>query len=590
MKMRLGMAGLVLAALAGFASGCYRTVTTMLKVPPGEPGVTIEMNVMVPMRDGVRLATDVYRPDKPGKYPAILSRIPYGTDSKTYTYVGKYFARNGYVMLAQDTRGIQNSEGYWYPLVYDIDDGHDTVKWITEQAWYNGKLGMIGASYFGYTQWEAALDNPNVNCMVPIFTSPNMFKMVVNGGALEYIMVDGWLAQMKAQIEDDEWKPNLKTGFYNAPMREAKPLDLEAIRKNPQSFSPMALLEHPGDVMGRVEGDFKGKYQTVSAPMLMFSGWFDQFEQPQLDDFVAIRAEGKGDARKSRLIVGPWVHGVPASKEQAGGRTKAIQDFLHEHLQWLDYWLKGVQNGALDRAPVHIYIMGEEVWRDEQQWPLARTRYTDYYIHSDGNAAKFPTSGTLNLSKPTGDEPTDNYDYDPNNPMPTKGGTFQPFSGWDAGSFDQREFMSRPDVLLFQTEPLSEGVEVTGPITVTLYASSSAKDTDFTAMLLDIHPDGKHMYIQDGAARARYREGYQKGIPLENGKVYQFKIDLWSTSNYFKKGHRIALEISSSNFPQYDRNTNAGGEGGPNNIVIAHQKIQHSAQYPTSITLPVVPR
>lgn len=591
-KMKKGrIAALILAGLALAGVGCYKLVGRIMDIPPGERGAIVEMNVMVPMRDGVHLATDIYRPDRSGQFPAILSRIPYGTDGGMFKSIGKYFARNGYVLLAQDTRGIENSEGYWYPLIYEIDDGKDTTLWIAEQPWYNGKLGMIGGSYFGYTQWEAALDNPEVDCMVPIFTSPNMFKMVVNGGAMEYIMVEGWLEQMRAQIEDDEWNPEIEGGgFYNAPMRKAVRVNVEDIKKKPREYDPMAMLEHPGDLMDQAAGDFRPYYKTVSAPSLMISGWFDQFEQPQLDDFVAIRNEGKGDARKSRLIVGPWVHGIPASKGEAGGRFNAIKNFLHEHLEWLDYWLKGIDNGALDKAPVHIYIMGENVWRDEQEWPLARTRYTNYYIHGNGDANTYPGGGTISLDPPADDEPADGFDYDPENPRPTKGGTFQPFTGWKAGSFDQSEFFPRQDTLIFATPVLSEGVEVTGPISVTLYASSSARDTDFTAMLLDIHPDGKAMYIQDGCIRARYRKGYDQGIPLTPGEVTEFKIDLWSTSNYFVPGHRIGLEISSSNYPQYDRNTNGGGEGGVENIVVASQKVYHSKTYPTHVTLPVIPR
>ncbi|HUT52446.1 MAG TPA: CocE/NonD family hydrolase [bacterium] len=591
MKFRMqALLGAAVAVTALSGLGCVKVVSRALAIPPGEPGpVRIEMNVMVPMRDGIKLAVDVYRPDRDGRFPAILSRIPYGTDEKMYDYIGKYFARNGYVLLAQDTRGIENSEGTWYPLIYEIDDGRDTTNWIKEQPWYDGKLGMIGASYFGYTQWETALDNPDVTCMVPLFTSPNMFKMVVNGGALEYLMVDGWLEQMRAQIEDRKWDPDLSGGYFNAPMREAGRIDLEAIKKHPKDYDPMALMQYPGDLMGQAAGDFTPYYTTVSAPALLISGWFDQFEQPQLDDFVAIRAEGKGDARKSRLIVGPWTHGLPSSKME-DHKLDGVKLFLHESLKWYDYWLKGMDNGVVNEAPVKIFIMGENVWRDEQEWPLARTQYTDYFIHSDGTAAKFPGGGALSLQAPAADEPLDTYDYDPQNPMPTKGGTFQPFPGIEAGSFDQTEFLSRPDVLFYVTEPLQQGVEVTGRITVTLYASSSAKDTDFTAMLLDVHPDGKRMYIQDGAIRARYRDGYEKGVPLVPGQVYELKLDLWSTSNYFLPGHRIALEITSSNFPQYDRNTNGGGEGGPDNIMVARQNIHHSAQYPTRITLPVIPR
>ncbi len=579
----------ILAALTLSGSGCS-LVAHVLDIPPGEPGVIIEMNVMVPMRDGVRLATDVYRPDRPGKYPVIMSRIPYGTDSKMYKRVGKYFARNDYILLAQDTRGIENSEGYWWPLVYEIDDGHDTVDWIAEQPWYNGKLGTLGGSYFGYTQWEAALDNPEIDCMVPIFTSPSIFGIIFNGGAMEYIMVEGWLAGMDAQVTDSEWNPDLETGFYNAPMRKAKSLDVDEMKKTPEKYSPMALLEHPGDIYTQAQLNFSPYYKTVSAPSLLISGWFDQFEQPQLNDFIAIRAEGKGDAKKTRLIVGPWTHGLPASKVE-GSKFKSIKNFLHEHLAWYDYWLKGIENGVMDEAPVKIFVMGENVWRDEQEWPLARTQYTDYYIHSNGNAGLYPGSdGVLSLDAPTTKEPADKYAYDPNDPMPTKGGTFQPFTGIPAGSFDQAEYLPRQDVLLYTTPPLTQGVEVTGQIFVTLYASSSAKDTDFTAMLLDIHPDGKAMYIQDGCIRARYRDGLDEGKPIVPGQVYEYTIDLWSTSNYFKPGHRIGLEISSSNYPQYDRNTNGGGEGGNSNIIIANQQIFHTAQYPTHVILPVIPR
>ncbi len=572
--------------------GCYAIVAKWADIPKGHiKETTKEMNVMVPMRDGTRLATDIYRPARPGKYPAILSRIPYGTDdSEYYGYIGKYFARNGYVMLTQDCRGIENSEGTWYPLIFEIPDGRDTVEWIKRQSWYDGNLGMIGASYFGYTQWETALDNPDVTCMVPLFTSPNMFDMVINGGALEYIMVEGWLAGMEAQVGEKEWDPDFESGYFNAPMREAGPIDMGAIRKNPAEYSPMALLEHPGDVQNKAPGDFDTYYETVSAPALLIGGWFDQFLQPQLDDFIAIRKEGKGNARKSRLIVGPWTHGVPRSDMEKNNYA-GIKMFLHESLEWYERWLKGVQNGIEDEAPVKIFVMGENVWRDEQEWPLKRTEYTNYYLHSGGDAALGRKgSGMLSISAPQEEEPADKYKYDPKNPRPTKGGTFQPFTGIPAGSFDQSEFLDREDTLIFMTPELKEGVEVTGPISVTLYASSSAKDTDFTAMLMDVHPDGKAMYIQDGCVRARYRNGYEEGMPLKPGKVYEFTIDLWSTSNYFKPGHRIAVEISSSNYPQFNRNTNGGGQGGIDNIVVAEQTVYHSREYPSHITLPVIPR
>lgn len=570
--------------------GCYKTVSRVLQIPEGErQQILIEMNVMVPMRDGVRLATDIYRPEGPGQYPTLFSRIPYGTDNRNMKYLGKYFARNNYVVVLQDTRGIQNSEGIFWPLVFEFEDGVDTVKWIAEQSWFNGKIGGIGGSYFGYTQWQAARENPLVTCMVPLFTSPTMHKIIFNGGVLEYIMVEGWLAGMEAQITAGEWAPDLETGYYNAPMREAVQLDMEEMKKTPELYSPMSMLAHPGDIYQQAPVNFRPYYQTVSAPSLNVAGWFDQFLQPQLEDFIYIREEGIGDARKSRLIVGPWVHGMPVATEFQDKRLEALRFFLREHLAWYDYWLKGIDNGILDEAPVKIFVMGENVWRDEEEWPLARTQYTDYYLHSSGGAAAYP-GGRLSTEPPTTAQPPDEYDYDPKNPVPTRGGTFQPFTGWEAGSFDQSDFFERQDTLIYVTPPLAEGVEVTGPISVTLYASSSAIDTDFTAMLLDIHPDGKAMFIQDGAIRARYREGYDRGIPLVPGEVYEFELDLWSTSNLFLPGHRIGLMISSSNFPAYDRNTNAGGVGGNDNIIVARQRIYHSPEHPSRITLPVIPR
>lgn len=591
MKLRKSWGVVWILALALALPGCVRMFSHVLQIDPGEPGVMVEKNVMVPMRDGVKLAVDIYRPKKQtGPLPAVLTILPYGTDQGMIPKVGKLFARHGYVFLAQDCRGIEHSEGKWFPLVWDWDDAHDTLDWISRQPWFDGNLGMWGGSYFGYTQWQAAPDSTILKAMVPLFTSPNMHKMVINGGALEFIMVEGWLTGMEAQIKEQKLEPKFHDGFYNQPLRDSNPLDIQLLYTNPEMLEqdPMFLLNHPGDSEFARPTYFKPYYSRVSAPALLVAGWFDQFLQPQLDDFVALRAEGQGAAKKSRLIVGPWVHGLPSSKFE-DGKWSGARLYVREAFAWYERWLKGVANGIENEAPVKIFVMGENVWRDEQEWPLARTQYTKYYLHSAGPANARSGRGFLSTTPPAA-EPPDRYQYDPKNPVPTQGGTFQPFTGHPAGSFDQSEMLKREDVLFFATEPLTEGVEVTGPISVTLYAASSAKDTDFVAMLLDIHPDGKAMYLQDGCVRARYREGYQKPSLIEPGKVYEYKIDLWSTSNYFQPGHRIGLEITSSNFPQYDRNTNAGGEGGPENIIIAEQTIYHDAEHPSHVLLPVIPR
>jgi uncharacterized protein len=581
---------LMLAGLLAF-SACQYSLPLMIHVKPGRPGVTVEMNQMVPMRDGVKLAVDIYRPKHAkGKLPAILTIVPYGTDSKMLNQLGRLFASHGLVFLAVDCRGIQHSEGKFFPLVWDWDDDHDIVAWIDQQPWFNGNLGTWGASYFGYTQWEAAADSPSLKAMVPLFTSPNMRRIVFNGGALELIMVEGWLSGMKSQTEGKEKKPDYNYGYFNQPLRNVKPLDISMLHTHPEmlELDPMMLITHPGDSEFARPVNFSPYYSHVSAAALLVAGWFDQFEQPELDDFVHLRAEGIGDAKKSRLIVGPWTHGMPSSAFEKN-KYSGVRLYAKETFDWYSRWLLGKQNGAENKAPVKIFIMGENKWRDEQEWPLARTQYTKYYLRGTGPANARSGQGTVSTTAP-GPEPADRFSYDPKNPVPTKGGTFQPFTGHPAGTFDQSEMLGRDDVLYFQTEPLTQGVEVTGPISVKLYAASSAKDTDFVAMLLDVHPDGSAWYIQDGCIRARYRNGYQKPTLIEPGKVYEYTIDLWSTSNYFKPGHRIAVEITSSNFPQYDRNTNAGGEGGPDNVIVAEQKIYHDEQHPSYILLPVIPR
>ena len=342
-------------------SGCQRSVTKMIQLDPGQPGVKAQMNEMIPMRDGVKLAVDIYRPKSAaGKLPAVLTILPYGTDARMIKEVGRLFARHGYIFLAEDCRGIENSEGKFFPLVYDYYDAHDTLAWVARQDWFDGNLGMWGGSYFGYTQWEAAPDSPVLKAMVPLFTSPNMHQMVINGGALEFIMVEGWLTGMEAQIKKEKLQPEFNTGFYNQPLRNAQPLDLGMLQTRPELLDqdPMILLNHPGDSEFALPTNYSGEYAKVSAPGLLVGGWFDQFLQPQLDDFVKIRAEGRGEAKKSRLIVGPWTHGVPSSRFEEG-KLAGVRFYAKETFAWYEHWLKGVPNGIENEAPVKIFIMGE---------------------------------------------------------------------------------------------------------------------------------------------------------------------------------------------------------------------------------------
>jgi len=599
--MKKGFAVVSLLCLALFASSCAPILGAALSVGPGKhTWMTLDKNLMVPMRDGVRLATDVYRPKKPGKYPVILNRMPYGTDGSMFAELGRFMVNHGYVFVNQDTRGTYDSEGEYFPVVFERNDGVDTVKWVSEQPWCNGKIGTWGVSYFAITQWEEAPDNELMTAMNPVFGTGSIFKWIFRGGALSYVQMIPWNtdmenAKLKKEGSDKIIPIDLMAGgYYNEPIREAQPVNQAELMKD-QSQIKLGVFrwfEHPGNIASVEALNFEGYYSRVSAPGLLTAGWYDQALGPMLEDFSKMRAEGKGNARQTRLIVGPWTHGVPGIPNNKIFRQKTFAGtklYGSELFQWFDYWLKGMDTGVDKEPPARIFVMGENVWRGENEWPLARTQWTNYYLHGKGKANSGKGDGKLDTTAPAS-EPADKFDFAPANPAPTLGGAFLPFKDWMAGSFDQAEAEKREDVLVYFTEPLKESVEVTGPVKVILYAQSNAKDTDFTAKLVDKWPDGKVYNLCDGIIRARYRDSLLKPTALEPGKVYKYEIDMWATSNLFKPGHSIGVEISSSNFPQYDRNTNCGGEGGKDCRKVAAQTVLHDAANPTHIVLPVIPR
>jgi len=582
-------------------AGCATIVAKVLDVGPGERmKMKVEMNVMVPMTDGIKLATDIYRPAPDGKYPVVLCRMPYGTDGKAFKGFGDFFVRHGYIFINQDTRGTYGSEGEYFPLVFERQDGKDTVKWVTQQPWSNGKIGTWGVSYFAITQWAEAPDNPLITAMNPVFGTGNVAKWIFRGGALSYVQMIPWNTDMENSKRKKEGKTDmikvdlLSGGYYNEAIRDAKAVNQTELMKDPEQIKKGVFhwFEHPGDIVGVEALNFDNFYSKVTAPSLQIAGWYDQALGTMLDDFAAIRKQGSGNAKKTRIIVGPWTHGapgIPNNKKFGQATTAGLKLYGGDLLEFYEYWLKGVASGEDKEPPMKLFVMGENTWRNENEWPLARTKWTNGYFHSKGSANSKSGDGWLDMEAPK-DERADKFDYDPSNPAPTLGGAFLPFDKWMAGSFDQTPTEKRKDVLVFQTAPLKEAIEVTGPIKVVLYAASDVKDTDFTAKLVDVYPNGKAYNLCDGVIRARYRDGLLKPSALEPGKVYKYEIDMWATSNLFKPGHRIVVEISSSNFPQYDRNTNCGGEGGKDCRKVAHQVIYHDATYPSHIILPVINR
>jgi len=578
--------------------------------------VVREPNVMIPMRDGVRLAAHIIRPEGPGRYPVLITRGPYGKDS----YLDNpdhsiwFFPKHGYVVVSQDCRARFESEGDYYdPLFQEVNDGYDTVEWAARQPWSNGRVGTTGQSYLGATQYTLATSNPlppHLQVMAPFSASADFHESwgYHTGGAMEW----GWmvpyaifkgrntlerlgredlLAQMDeyvlptdnfAQPLKDEWFSHLPLKDWVERLKEAAPYFGEYLENEGDGpyWRQINLLEH---------------VENINLPMFHVSSWYDIFLEGALNAYQALRERGGSElARQNqKLLIGPWAHIRPYTAPTSGetgdidfGPEAKIE--LHRYLlRWFNYWLKDIDTGIMDDPPVRLFVMGENKWRDEQEWPLARTHYTRYYIHSDGPANSRSGSGTLSTAPP-GDEPADAYQYDPKNPVPTLGGNTLIIP---QGVANQVSVEDREDVLVYSTELLTRDTEVTGPIMVHLFAASSAVDTDFTAKLVDVRPDGYAHNIQDGIIRARYRNSKSEPSLIAPGQVYEYVIDLWSTSHLFKVGHRIRLDISSSNFPRFDRNPNTGTPiGQDDRMEVANQSVHHREGFASYVVLPIIPR
>ena len=591
MKSRLARTTfvLLLALLGAFISQAAE-----LSEPSYE--VKVEIDVKVSMRDEVLLSTNVYRPDATGQFPVILIRTPYGNgDEENGT--GHFFAKRGYAVVIQDTRGRPESEGEFDPLRNEALDGYDAQEWAGTQSWSNGKIGTTGASYVGYTQWAPApLGNKHLVAMFPMITLGSTYELAYPGGAFQYNTCAGWAIGMAASFEEDEdseeedkdsEEEDFEKLFLHLPLMT---LDERAIGREVSYLR--SWLSHPSYDDYWKPASIRDKYEAIQVPVYNVGGWYDLFSKDTLTEFSGVkRLSGDPEARENQyVIMSPGSHGGMEENGKVGeiefGEHAGV-DLWELQLRWFDYWLKGVDTSIKDIAPVRIFVMGDNVWRDEQEWPLERTQYTKYYFHSKGKANTLSGDGELSAELPE-DESPDSYVYDPENPVPTNGGNNLMMA---AGPFDQRSVEERDDVLVYTTPELAEDTEVTGPISVELYAESTAKDTDFAAKLVDVHPDGRAMNICDGIIRARYRESSKEPTLLEPGKIYKYIIDLMVTSNVFKKGHRIRVEISSSNFPRFDRNPNTGNPFAQDaEIASATQKIYHDAEHPSHILLPVIPR
>ena len=555
-------------------------------------GVEARYNVMIPMRDGVRLSADIYFPSgRTGPIPAILTRTPYNNMDERAVNSAIFFAQHGYAFVSQDARGRYDSEGDFHPWINEFNDGHDTIVWMGEQEWCDGNVGMVGSSYVGNVQWQAAaMGSRYLKAIVPRVIGNNLYEAPhYQGGAFQLNWSATWTFRMSGRTYQDLDMYNWEQLFKTLPLRELPKAGGKGI------FYYQEWMDHPDYDEYWKALAIEERYQDIQVPVLQIGGWYDFFTAGTFLNFVGMRERGGSEAarRNQRAVVGPWIH--RASTMTNAGEVDygkdSVLDIEAIELRWFDHWLKGMDNGAERDAPLKIFVMGENRWREEQEWPLARTQFTPYYFHGGGGANSLLGDGSLSTERP-GDEPADSYAYNPEFPTPTRGGCNccnPEIVDW--GAFDQRPVEYRNDVLVYTSAPLEQELEVTGPVVAKVYARTDGPDTDFTAKLVDVHPDGYAVNLCDGIIRGRYRESTSEQKLLTPGQVYEFTIDLWPTSNLFRKGHRIRVDIASANFPRFDRNLNTGGKFGdePEGRV-ANQEVLHDAAHPSHIVLPVAPR
>lgn len=608
--LEVGVLGTFLAALLALPA------TPASSAEPESCGFTEQQDVPVTMRDGTILRANVFTPTVTGSFPVILMRLPYNKDvAQTYVYAApSYYAEHCYIVVIQDVRGQYKSDGAFYAFQNEATDGYDTIEWAAALPHANGRVGMYGFSYPGATQWlPATLRPPHLVTIVPAMTSSDYHDgWTYEGGALDLSFAEDWPLTTIANsgvrryaegaVLDTEMnraqQDEFTKWYWHLPLADFPPLHPEDPRVAPYFYD---WLRHPDNDAYWQQWSLRSRYSQITVPALNFDGWYDIFIDGALENFAGMRQHGGSDVARmgQKLVVGPWLH-LPWARQvgPVDFGPEAANPIDRLQLRWFDYWLKGLKNGVDQDPPVRIFVMGANKWRSASEWPLPETRYQQYYLHSWSSANTIAGDGWLSTQPPGQDDAsaptpateeaaTDQYAYDPADPVPSLGGRFQ--ASVPGGPYNQWPVEARPDVLVYSTPPLGRDVEVTGPITMTLYASSSATDTDFTAKLVDVGPDGSPTLIEYGIQRARYRESEINPTLIEPGQIYQYMIHVWPTSNVFKVGHQIRVEISSSNFPMYDRNPNTGHPfAQDSDFQVAQQVIYHDADHPSEITLPIV--
>jgi len=567
--------------------------------------VKVERGVSVKMRDGVILRGDIFLPDSDGKFPVLLQRTPYRR-AVPWGYdvdFAQRAASRGYVVFLQDVRGRYTSDGEWYPFLHESEDGYDSVEWIAAQPYSDGRVGMFGGSYVGATQLLAAIAHPpHLAGICPIVTASDYHNgWTYQGGAFEQWFNESWtsgLAQdtLTRQIERTPSAPEQVNVLPLTAYPILNPNPARAIDVSASTIAPYFLdwLAHPSYDDYWRRWSIEEHYTDIRVPALHVAAWYDIFLGGSLRNYIGLKARaGSIETRNGQQLL------VTIGGHAGDGRKIGEVDFGPEAekfnegevtLHWYDFLFKGTRNEFATGKAVKIFVMGANQWRDEDEWPLARAKSTKYFLHSQGRANTSHGNGSLSTLAPEA-EASDEFVYDPAKPVPTIGGPLCCDSDHLApGPRDQRSIEERNDVLVYSTPPLAHDLEVTGPVRFEFFAASSVADTDFTAKLLDVAPDGTAINLTEGILRARYRDSQATPAPLVPGKPYLLSIDLWATSNVFRNGHRLRLEVSSSNFPRFDRNLNTGNPAANSATWLqATNTILHDKAHPSALILPMVP-